>query len=94
MPSYKLKRIQYFKREVPIALQNENGPCPLLAIANVLLLRNQIKLPANAPDVSQVGRLLQPVMPCHRSHQQCQLWLTSIRHCRTACPNPVGNFSL
>lgn len=53
MPSYKLKRIQYFRREVPIALQNENGPCPLLAIANVLLLRNQITLPANAPDVSQ-----------------------------------------
>eukprot|EP00891_Asterochloris_glomerata_P002115 jgi/Astpho2/2115/fgenesh1_pg.00038_%23_170_t len=53
VPSYKLKRIQYFRREVPIALQNENGPCPLLAIANVLLLRNQITLPANAPDVSQ-----------------------------------------
>ena len=62
MPSYKLKRIQYFKREVPIALQNENGPCPLLAIANVLLLRNQIKLPANAPDVSQVGSLFQPCL--------------------------------
>ena len=62
VPSYKLKRIQYFKREVPIALQNENGPCPLLAIANVLLLRNQIKLPANAPDVSQVGSLPQPCL--------------------------------
>lgn len=54
IPVYKLKRIDFFGRTVPIALQNENGPCPLLAIANVLLLRKQIELPEQAPDVSQV----------------------------------------
>ena len=53
-PVYKLKRIDFFGRAVPIALQNENGPCPLLAIANVLLLRKQIELPEHAPDISQV----------------------------------------
>jgi len=53
-PVYKLKRIDFFGRKVPIALQNENGPCPVLAIANILLLKKQIVLPEHAPDVSQV----------------------------------------
>ena len=53
--SYKLKTIQFFGRRVPIVTQNENGPCPLLALANVLLLRNQIQLSPNAPNVSQVS---------------------------------------
>jgi len=35
-------------------MQDVNGPCPLLAIANVLLLRNQIQLPAGVGEVSQV----------------------------------------
>lgn len=53
-PSYKIKRVDFFgRREVPVVLQNENGPCPLLAIANVLLLRNTLQLPSGAPDVSQ-----------------------------------------
>ena len=34
--------------------QNEHGPCPLIALANVLLLRGDLELPAGAPDVSQV----------------------------------------
>jgi hypothetical protein len=43
---------------LPAALQDVNGPCPLLAIANVLLLRNQLQLPAGVGEVSQ-GRLVQ-----------------------------------
>ncbi|KAJ1638874.1 hypothetical protein T492DRAFT_1120692, partial [Pavlovales sp. CCMP2436] len=39
-------------RNVPILAQNENGPCPLLAIANVLLLRGSIEI---HPDRPQVG---------------------------------------
>lgn len=50
---YKVKTIDFLRREVPIVLQNENGPCPLLALANTLLLRNAIYLPPNTPDVSQ-----------------------------------------
>ena len=41
---YPVKRISFFEREVPICLQNENGPCPLLAISNVLLLRGDMQL--------------------------------------------------
>ncbi|KAK9820975.1 hypothetical protein WJX81_005721 [Elliptochloris bilobata] len=53
--SYKIKTIEFGPscRKVQIVVQNENGPCPLLAIANCLLLRNAIQLPANAPDVTQ-----------------------------------------
>ena len=54
---YKIKRIQFFGREVPVVMQNDNGPCPMLAIANVLLLRNLVQLPSGAPDISQT-RLL------------------------------------
>lgn len=44
MASYKLKHVRFYGREVPIIMQNENGPCPLLSIMNVLLLRNRITL--------------------------------------------------
>jgi len=36
------------KRDVRILLQNENGPCPLLAAANALLLKGSVVLPAHA----------------------------------------------
>jgi hypothetical protein len=29
---YELKRIDFLNRKAPIVLQNENGPCPLIAI--------------------------------------------------------------
>ena len=51
---YRLKHVDFLGRTVPVVLQNQNGPCPLLAVANVLLLRNQIHLPLGPPDVSQV----------------------------------------
>lgn len=38
---------------VPILLQDVNGPCPILAIFNILLLRGQIQLPKNVGEVSQ-----------------------------------------
>jgi ubiquitin carboxyl-terminal hydrolase MINDY-1/2 len=53
--TYKLKPLTLPDgRRLPIVLQAANGPCPLLAIANVLLLRGQIALPVNAPDISEV----------------------------------------
>lgn len=52
--NYKVKRIEFMKRKVPIMMQNENGPCPLLALANVMLLRNHISLPLTTENVSQV----------------------------------------
>jgi len=46
-PSFILKPITYFSNPVHILLQNSNGPCPLLALANVLILRNALTLPAS-----------------------------------------------
>lgn len=37
-----MKTFNFLGRNVSILLQNENGPCPLIAIANVLLLQNKI----------------------------------------------------
>ncbi|KAN0033995.1 hypothetical protein ACTFIV_000475 [Dictyostelium citrinum] len=48
---YRVKRITYLQREVSIILQNENGPCPLISIANVLLLSQKISL---NPDIQFV----------------------------------------
>ena len=54
-PMHRLKHVQLpGGRGVPVVMQSENGPCPLLAIANVLLLRGNITLPAGASEVSQV----------------------------------------
>jgi len=39
---FSLKEISFFTRNVIIVCQNENGPCPLIAIANGLLLENKI----------------------------------------------------
>ena len=33
-------------------MQNENGPCPLLALANVLLLRGGIEIHPDYPEVT------------------------------------------
>ncbi|KAL5718400.1 hypothetical protein ACHQM5_011305 [Ranunculus cassubicifolius] len=49
---YKTKLIQFLGRSTPIILQNDNGPCPLLAICNVLLLRNNLNLNNDMNEVS------------------------------------------
>ncbi|XP_076960410.1 uncharacterized protein LOC143636795 [Bidens hawaiensis] len=50
---HKTKIIQFLGRNTPIVLQNDNGPCPLLAICNVLLLRNNLNLSSDVAEVSQ-----------------------------------------
>ncbi|KAG9139357.1 hypothetical protein Leryth_024031 [Lithospermum erythrorhizon] len=50
---HKTKVIQFLGRTTSIVLQNDNGPCPLLAICNVLLLRNSLNLSPDVPEVSQ-----------------------------------------
>ncbi|XP_041082970.1 ubiquitin carboxyl-terminal hydrolase MINDY-2-like [Polyodon spathula] len=42
---YHIKWIQWKEENTPIITQNENGPCPLLAIMNVLLLAWKVKMP-------------------------------------------------
>jgi hypothetical protein len=41
---FSVKRIKFGNKEVSICTQNENGPCPLLAVANVLLLQGKIRI--------------------------------------------------
>lgn len=43
--AYSLKSVWYKENHRKILLQNENGPCPLLAAANALLLSARITLP-------------------------------------------------
>eukprot|EP00644_Phytophthora_capsici_P009267 jgi/Phyca11/543759/estExt2_Genewise1Plus.C_PHYCAscaffold_130061 len=42
--AYAVKQTQFLGKSVSYVCQNANGPCPLLAIANVLLLRGQLTL--------------------------------------------------
>eukprot|EP01048_Picozoa_sp_COSAG05_P002403 COSAG05_NODE_98_length_19441_cov_32.923327_6_plen_548_part_00 len=49
---YMLKYIEFGQRTVPIVLQNLNGPCPLLAIANVLLLRGSVTIHTDHQHIS------------------------------------------
>ncbi|KAJ6851117.1 uncharacterized protein M6B38_260600 [Iris pallida] len=59
-PAYRTKHVQFLGRSTPIILQNDNGPCPLLAICNVLLLRNSLDLGPDSPEVP-LNRLLSAV---------------------------------
>ena len=43
--SYHLKWINWMSAKTPIVTQNLNGPCPLLAIINVMILKRKIQLP-------------------------------------------------
>lgn len=38
-----IKWIEFNYEQLPILLQNVNGPCPLLAIFNILLLQKRVK---------------------------------------------------
>ncbi|CAE7784312.1 mindy1 [Symbiodinium pilosum] len=49
--NYRLKDVVFFGAQRRILLQSKNGPCPLLAICNVLLLRNVLKI---SPDTRYV----------------------------------------
>eukprot|EP01064_Diplonema_japonicum_P020323 TRINITY_DN2956_c0_g2_i1.p1 TRINITY_DN2956_c0_g2~~TRINITY_DN2956_c0_g2_i1.p1 ORF type:complete len:356 (+),score=33.88 TRINITY_DN2956_c0_g2_i1:53-1120(+) len=44
MTTHLVKRITYFDSSVGIVMQNENGPCPLIAICNILLLRRRMRI--------------------------------------------------
>jgi len=44
---YKVKKISFQNRNVNIILQNENGPCPLISISNVLALRGDVVIESN-----------------------------------------------
>ncbi|KAK9393788.1 ubiquitin carboxyl-terminal hydrolase MINDY-2-like [Crotalus adamanteus] len=43
--AYHLKWLRWREASAPVVTQNENGPCPLLAVMNALLLAWKVKLP-------------------------------------------------
>ncbi|XP_071956169.1 ubiquitin carboxyl-terminal hydrolase MINDY-2-like isoform X3 [Antedon mediterranea] len=45
---YHIKWIKWNNEKTPIITQNENGPCPLIALMNVLILRGKVKLQQSA----------------------------------------------
>jgi hypothetical protein len=49
---FNLKTTSFFGRDIAVLCQGENGPCPLLAIANVLILKNRITI---SPDRSYIS---------------------------------------
>lgn len=54
---HQVKWIYFKKKQVPIVTQNENGPCPLLALMNVMLLQNRVTLPPQTEIIS-AGQLM------------------------------------
>jgi hypothetical protein len=49
---YQVKWVTFHGKKTAIITQNENGPCPLLSIVNVLLLRGKMSLPQGDSIVS------------------------------------------
>ncbi|KAF4663222.1 Ubiquitin carboxyl-terminal hydrolase MINDY-1 [Perkinsus chesapeaki] len=49
---YRIKHTELLGSERSFLLQSENGPCPLLAVANVLLLRNKLQLHKDMSSIS------------------------------------------
>ena len=60
---YYVKWVSFEGRRVPIIMQNANGPCPLLALCNVLLLRQRFQLPTDT-EVIESAQLLQGLGNC------------------------------
>mmetsp|Transcript_13065 Transcript_13065/g.24544 ORF Transcript_13065/g.24544 Transcript_13065/m.24544 type:complete len:497 (+) Transcript_13065:197-1687(+) len=61
--AYTLKSVRYMDKPRHILLQNSNGPCPLLAAANALLLQGTLSLPpqairSNVASISDVVNML------------------------------------
>ena len=51
---FAVKRIEFLGRRVNILLQNTNGPCPLIAITNILLLQQKIQLWKSISDAEDI----------------------------------------
>lgn len=49
---YQLKWVEWNGGFMPVVTQNENGPCPLLAICNILLLTRRIKIASGETVIS------------------------------------------
>lgn len=53
--TFSTKSVRFHGDTKRIVLQNENGPCPLLAILNALILKGKLELPAGSSKVDSSG---------------------------------------
>lgn len=76
---YHIKWIKWKGINTPIITQNENGPCPLLAIVNVLLLQRRINLPSQQTYITS-GQLMEYIGDCilEESPKVCDLHLVNV----------------
>jgi len=58
---YRVKRVDYKSKPVNIILQNQNGPCPLIAIGNILALRGNITFDGGRSGRISVSDLCQKI---------------------------------
>ncbi len=77
--SFRVRRVPFppHTRPRPVLMQNENGPCPLLAVVNTLLLRGQLNVGAECAEVSEAAllqtlanRALEREMERDRGHRE------------------------
>ena len=54
---YQIKWIHWKSKRVPILVQNQNGPCPLIALCNVLFLRGIVNLKSTLEIISSEALL-------------------------------------
>lgn len=55
--TYHLKWVSWNSGMIPIVMQSANGPCPLIATMNVLLLREKVKLPEMLEQITEAQLL-------------------------------------
>ncbi|KAG8198506.1 hypothetical protein JTE90_017372 [Oedothorax gibbosus] len=60
---YQIKWVSRNGRKSPIITQNENGPCPLIAITNVLIMKDRVKVP-NLVDFVTTENLMEYLGNC------------------------------
>jgi len=60
---YQIKWTKFHAQDTPIVTQNENGPCPLLAIVNVLLMRGKMKIKPGTAIIPS-GQLMSLLCEC------------------------------
>jgi len=84
---YQIKDITLFGSPRRILLQSTNGPCPLLAACNTLLLRSQLALPPSAEYVSfeTLTQSLINLMLDVNDKERDEVRVANIQQCLEAC---------
>ena len=72
---HKTKTIQFFGRSTPIVLQNDNGPCPLLAICTLSLTSFLVSGVLYWFRISTVICILDDVDWCSFLDLTCSIWM-------------------